>query len=633
MDNMTNSTAPMDEFQESDAMQYVISVFWPMSLFEWLYCTYMVWPFFFSCRKKRLPLGRFRLLVTCSYTSSCISALLCRLSMFLMMWTAQDEAGNFDMCPWIYFGLLMIPEGGTLIIGNIDLIRVSRVMSQGRSLGARRGLFWTALMVFVASIVLLCYAWELAGMQDMMKLCTPDQMEAPMAMEFAPPASEEMRSYYQSPFFFHTNWPMWVIMSFTLFFAMPITSGIALLHAWKIARDTRRSAAAAAPSNGRDKDERTSEVNTQRRARNMSELNRGWWEMVRFISGINFVVGIFVSFVVIFQINAQGKPEMMEAVHALGCAACAMMLLSMTTYRLVTIRSLCARGRHDAGSKYVAWASQLESGVLATLLSENLPEAKSLGTPSQVAHAGMERCRAVRLSSLGPSVFHPGEARTEADQSKHSFACLRPDFFISHSWRDDADDKYRAVKLIADRFEEENGFEPTLWIDKYCIDQDQIGESLRYLPVYVAASNMVVLLIGPTYLSRLWCLWELFVIHSTRSLRDAIYWSIAPFTIEEDILDLARNFSVDQAESFSGKDKDAIISMINKFSNGGSAAFERKMVTVVHDIVGEKTGRAIGGKRRLLPKAYSMGDIAQKSKAPKSDAADESVRSDESVRV
>jgi len=355
----------------------------------------------------------------------------------------------------------------------------------------------------------------------------------------------------------------------------------------------------------------------------MSELNRGWWQLVRAVSGTNFTLGMFVSFVVIFQINAQGKPEMMEAVHALGCAACAMMLLSQTLYRLVIIHSLCARGRNDPGSKYVAWASQLESGVLATLLSENLPEAKSLGTPAQVAHAGMERCRAVRLSSLGPRIFHPGEARTEADQSKHSFACLRPDFFISHSWRDDPDDKYRAVKLIADRFEEENGFEPTLWIDKFCIDQEDIGEALRYLPVYVAASNMVVLLIGPTYLSRLWCLWELFVIHSTRSLRDAIYWSIDPFTIEEDILDLARNFSVDQAESFSNKDKQAIIGMISKFSNGGSAAFERRMVTVVHDIVFEKTGHAIGGRRRLLPKAYSMGDIAQKSKAPKSNAVDE----------
>ena len=90
-------------------------------------------------------------------------------------------------------------------------------------------------------------------------------------------------------------------------------------------------------------------------------------------------------------------------------------------------------------------------------------------------------------------------------------------------------------------------------------------------------------------------------------------------------LDLARNFSVDQAESFSNKDKQAIIGMISKFSNGGSAAFERRMVTVVHDIVFEKTGHAIGGRRRLLPKAYSMGDIAQKSKAPKSNAVDEAV--------
>ncbi len=82
--------------------------------------------------------------------------------------------------------------------------------------------------------------------------------------------------------------------------------------------------------------------------------------------------------------------------------------------------------------------------------------------------------------------------------------------------------RYRALKLVADRFEEEHGFEPSFWIDKYCIEQTSITESLRYLPVYVAASNMVVLLVGPTYLSRLWCIWELFVIHMTRTLRCAM---------------------------------------------------------------------------------------------------------------
>ena len=191
-----------------------------------------------------------------------------------------------------------------------------------------------------------------------------------------------------------------------------------------------RSAAAAMPSTAR---EQAAEANTRRRVLNLQELNRSWWKLVRNISGVNFVVGMFVAFVVVFQINAQGKPELMEAVHALGCAACASMLLSQTITRLVIIRSLCARGRRDAGSKYVAWASQLESGVLATLLSENLQDARALGTPAQVAHAGMQRCRAVRLSSLGPRAFAPGEQRSESDQARHSFACLRPDFFISRT--------------------------------------------------------------------------------------------------------------------------------------------------------------------------------------------------------
>ena len=63
MDNATNGTLAVATFHESDAMKYVISVMWPLALLEWLYCTYMVFPFLFS-RKKRLPLGRFRLLVT-----------------------------------------------------------------------------------------------------------------------------------------------------------------------------------------------------------------------------------------------------------------------------------------------------------------------------------------------------------------------------------------------------------------------------------------------------------------------------------------------------------------------------------------------------------------------------------------
>ena len=50
------------------------------------------------------------------------------------------------------------------------------------------------------------------------------QIEAPVPMEFAPPASEEVRAWYQSPFYFHTEWPAWLLETFVLFFTMPVTS-------------------------------------------------------------------------------------------------------------------------------------------------------------------------------------------------------------------------------------------------------------------------------------------------------------------------------------------------------------------------------------------------------------------------
>ena len=223
MDNATNGTLEVAAFHESDAMKYVISVMWPLALLEWLYCTYMVFPFLFS-RKTRLPLGRFRLLVTCAYSSSSMSCWLTRFCMFLAIWTSQSEDGMFDMCPWLYFGALMVPEGGFLIVGNLDLVRVSRVMSQGRSLGARRGCGWNTLLVGTAIVVVCVYLRMVLGITDMMNLCQPDQIESPVAMEFAPPASEEIRAWYQSPFYFHTEWPAWLLETFVLFFTMPVTS-------------------------------------------------------------------------------------------------------------------------------------------------------------------------------------------------------------------------------------------------------------------------------------------------------------------------------------------------------------------------------------------------------------------------
>eukprot|EP00928_Gymnodinium_smaydae_P032951 TRINITY_DN23740_c0_g5_i1.p1 TRINITY_DN23740_c0_g5~~TRINITY_DN23740_c0_g5_i1.p1 ORF type:complete len:690 (-),score=60.36 TRINITY_DN23740_c0_g5_i1:294-2363(-) len=85
----------------------------------------------------------------------------------------------------------------------------------------------------------------------------------------------------------------------------------------------------------------------------------------------------------------------------------------------------------------------------------------------------------------------------------------RIDFFISHSWHDDAELKYAQLQVIADAFFHRHGREPTFWLDHVCIDQNQILDGLRTLPVNILACNQVIVLCGKTYLSRLWCAWEM----------------------------------------------------------------------------------------------------------------------------
>merc|ERR1711871_452718 len=86
------------------------------------------------------------------------------------------------------------------------------------------------------------------------------------------------------------------------------------------------------------------------------------------------------------------------------------------------------------------------------------------------------------------------------------------DAFVSHSWSDEPALKWAALQKWRCQFKDDNGGrEPRLWIDKYCIDQTNIDESLQCLPVYLAGSNKLLVLCGKTYLQRLWCLIEIFV--------------------------------------------------------------------------------------------------------------------------
>merc|ERR1719326_1936597 len=78
------------------------------------------------------------------------------------------------------------------------------------------------------------------------------------------------------------------------------------------------------------------------------------------------------------------------------------------------------------------------------------------------------------------------------------------DIFVSHSWHDDPDEKIFCLRRVAREFAAEHGREPVMWIDKWCIDQENIGEILRYLPIFLMASQACVVLLGAVHDDRIW---------------------------------------------------------------------------------------------------------------------------------
>jgi len=60
-------------------------------------------------------------------------------------------------------------------------------------------------------------------------------------------------------------------------------------------------------------------------------------------------------------------------------------------------------------------------------------------------------------------------------------------------------------------FEAENHRTPLVWLDKACLKQDDIARNLQVLPVSLAGCKGLLILLGDSYPSRLWCMMELFI--------------------------------------------------------------------------------------------------------------------------
>mmetsp|Transcript_20980 Transcript_20980/g.46209 ORF Transcript_20980/g.46209 Transcript_20980/m.46209 type:complete len:286 (+) Transcript_20980:2-859(+) len=131
------------------------------------------------------------------------------------------------------------------------------------------------------------------------------------------------------------------------------------------------------------------------------------------------------------------------------------------------------------------------------------------------------------------------------------------DFFISHSWHDDAAEKYRRLQEVAEMFRKKCGRHPVFWLDKACIDQNRMDDCLKVLPINVMACSKVLVLVGNTYMHRLWCVWELFILFAFTPEEEALQRIVAmPLTKSEHLLqdlqsfDISRSYCYDPNEEF-----------------------------------------------------------------------------------
>eukprot|EP00929_Paragymnodinium_shiwhaense_P005592 TRINITY_DN10777_c0_g4_i1.p1 TRINITY_DN10777_c0_g4~~TRINITY_DN10777_c0_g4_i1.p1 ORF type:complete len:949 (+),score=75.53 TRINITY_DN10777_c0_g4_i1:117-2963(+) len=165
---------------------------------------------------------------------------------------------------------------------------------------------------------------------------------------------------------------------------------------------------------------------------------------------------------------------------------------------------------------------------------------------------------------------------------------LRPgeviDYFMSHSWHDGVGAKWDKLKQVVEEFERRCGRSPTFWLDKVCIDQRNIADGLKVLPVNVMACRQVLVLCGPTYPERLWCVWELCVLFSFISPEQA--WERLRFEVldkgsDSGVLERLREFQVKHACCYDPNEQAKLLQVIGTIGTDRFDAQIRKLAEAI----------------------------------------------------
>jgi len=209
-----------------------------------------------------------------------------------------------------------------------------------------------------------------------------------------------------------------------------------------------------------------------------------------------------------------------------------------------------------------------------------------------------------------------------SDQHTRSTPCRvgECDAFFSHSWHDDARQKWSALTHWCTAFEHTNQRSPRLWLDKVCIDQKNIEADLQCLPIFLAACNLFLAISGPTYTSRLWCCVELFVCVIMDMERDdrsePVLITIGETNEErEDVRNSFRDFDAAACECFDAHDKTRILAVIARHPGGVNGFNQHVRIEAVNLFGGRKRVRNSVGPRPSRDSPNEVAQVSQGSEA------------------
>uniref|UniRef100_A0A7S2FHB6 TIR domain-containing protein n=1 Tax=Octactis speculum TaxID=3111310 RepID=A0A7S2FHB6_9STRA len=165
------------------------------------------------------------------------------------------------------------------------------------------------------------------------------------------------------------------------------------------------------------------------------------------------------------------------------------------------------------------------------------------------------------------------------------------DFFISHSWRDNAEVKWECLMHCAESFFKARGRYPTFWIDKFCLQQgSQAACGLKMLCKCITTCDKILLLCGPTFPRRLWCAWEIFTSFAFQAEAQALERVLLiPMDVKNDtegvmqskaLLALER-FDVNKATCYDPNDELAMKNIISVVGRSDFNGYVRRMARSV----------------------------------------------------